>query len=70
MTVWPVSYRLKKQYYYCFKPIHPLIGKKKSEEHIKNMKKSFKSRPKRTPEQNAHHSLKMKEYHAKKKEIL
>jgi len=45
----------------------PLKGKKKSEEHIKNMKESFKNRPVRTPEQNAAHSLKMKEYHARNK---
>lgn len=46
---------------------NPLKGKKKSEEHIKNLKKSFKNRPKRTPEQNVAHSLKMKEYHARNK---
>lgn len=49
------------------KPIHPLTGKKKSNEHIKNLKESIKHRPKRTPEQNAAHSLKMKEYHARNK---
>ena len=50
-----------------YKKPNPLKGKKKSEEHIKNMKTSFKNRPKRTPEQNAAHSLKMKEYHARNK---
>lgn len=49
------------------KPIHPLTGKKKTTEHINNLKESMKYRPIRTPEQNAHHSMKMKEYHARKK---
>lgn len=49
------------------KPTHPLTGKKKSDEHIKNLKESLKNRPARTAEQNAHHSMKMKEYHARNK---
>jgi len=49
------------------KPVHPLKGKKKTKEHIENLKKSMAHRPKRTPEQNAQHSLKMKEYHARNK---
>ena len=53
----------------AYKKSNPLKGKKKSEEHIENMKKSFKNRPKRTPEQNAAHSAKMKEYHARIKNV-
>jgi len=49
------------------KPDHPLKGRMRSEEHTRNLKESFKNRPKRTPEQNAEHSKKMKEYHARKK---
>ena len=49
------------------KPIHPLIGRVRTEEHKKNLRESYKNRPGRTPEQNAHHSMKMKEYHARKK---
>jgi hypothetical protein len=53
------------------KPIHPLVGRVRSEEHNKNLKLALKDRPPRTPEQNKHHSNKMKEYHArKKKEML
>ena len=49
------------------KPTHPLTGKKKSDEHVKNLKESMKNRPRRTSEQNAHHSMKMKEYHSRNK---
>ena len=49
------------------KPVHPLVGRVRSEEHKKNLRASLKNRPKRTPEQNAAHSLKMKEYHARNK---
>lgn len=50
------------------KPVHPLVGRVRTEEHKKNLKESLKNRPGRTPEQNAHHSMKMKEYHARKKQ--
>jgi hypothetical protein len=49
------------------KPVHPLVGRVRSDEHIKNLKESWKNRPARTAEQNAHHSMKMKEYHARNK---
>ncbi|HET8688371.1 MAG TPA: NUMOD1 domain-containing DNA-binding protein [Methanosarcina sp.] len=49
------------------KPVHALVGRKKTEEHISNLKAALKNRPKRTLEQNAQHSKKMKEYHARKK---
>lgn len=47
---------------------NPLKGKKKTEKHIINMRRSFKNRPPKTEEQKKHHSEKMKEYHARKKE--
>jgi hypothetical protein len=51
------------------KPIHPLVGRVRSEEHTRNLKESLKHRPKRTAEQNAHHSMKMKEYHTRKNNV-
>lgn len=49
------------------KPVHPLVGRVRTEEHKKNLRESMKTRPRRTPEQNAQHSMKMKEYHARNK---
>ena len=49
------------------KPVHPLVGRVRTEEHKKNLRESMKNRPARTAEQNAHHSMKMKEYHARNK---
>lgn len=53
-----------------YKKSNPQQGKKKTPEHIMAMKESFKYRRKRTPEENEHHSQKMKEYHARKKNKL
>lgn len=49
------------------KPVHPLVGRVRTEEHKKNLRESLKNRPRRTPEQNANHSKAMKKYHAEKK---
>ena len=62
--------QIKYQYKNCIPPYvkpSPLKGKKKTPKHIDNMKKAFKNRPTRTVEQNIHHSNKMKEYHARKR---
>lgn len=50
------------------KPVHPLVGRVRSDEHKKNLKLALKDRLPRTPAQNKHHSNKMKEYHARKKQ--